>query len=246
MSHTDETMSCEDYKNSLMADPGFEDETGHVQNCASCQAFRNDQQAFDRKIAAAMEISVPALQIPELPDMAETQADNVVTLSRRPPLSKPAWFALAATVLLAVFVGIRMTTPDANALSLAQQVLAHVDHEPGALSPTNTAVSAERLRRTVPHELATMNNDSGLITYAQSCIINGKTVPHLVLQGERGPITILLMPHEKVSDASTFDGVGTHGVILPVGDGSIAIVGDREENLDHVKQSVLDSVTWST
>ena len=33
---------------------------------------------------------------------------------------------------------------------------------------------------------------------------------------------------------------------LPVGNGSIAIIGNREEQLDRIKQNVLDSVTWST
>jgi hypothetical protein len=91
-----------------------------------------------------------------------------------------------------------------------------------------------------------MNRDVGLITYAQSCSINGKDVPHLVIQGAHGPITILLMPHESVAEATTLDGVNVKGIILPVGDGSIAIIGDREEQLDQVKESVLDSVTWST
>ena len=91
-----------------------------------------------------------------------------------------------------------------------------------------------------------MNHDAGLITYAQSCTINGKEVPHLVMQGAHGPITILLMPHEKVAAATTLDGVNIKGVILPVGDGSIAIIGDREEQLDQVTENVVNSVMWST
>ena len=91
-----------------------------------------------------------------------------------------------------------------------------------------------------------MNHEAGLITFAESCSINGRPVPHLVIQGARGPITILLMPDEAVAEAVTLDGVNIKGVILPVGNGSIAIVGDRDEELENVKQSVLDSVTWST
>jgi len=34
--------------------------------------------------------------------------------------------------------------------------------------------------------------------------------------------------------------------MLPVGNGSIAIIGDRDEQLDEVKKNVLDSVVWST
>jgi uncharacterized protein DUF3379 len=85
-----------------------------------------------------------------------------------------------------------------------------------------------------------------LITYAQSCVINGREVPHLVIQGERGPITILLMPEEKVSGPESVTGESVKGVILPVGNGSIAIFGEREEALERIERKVLDSVTWST
>jgi len=243
MSQTTENMNCTDYKEALMADPGFNDESGHAETCADCQAFSAEILVLNKKIAAAMEISVPELVMPELPDI---DTKNVVSLSSRHVVSKPAWFAIAATVLLAAVVGIRMTGLGTSYGTLQEQVLAHVDHDASALLPSTTPVSDRELGRVVPNNIATMNHDTGLITYAQSCSINGKDVPHLVIQGARGPITILLMPHEQVAEATTFDGVSIKGIILPVGNGSIAIIGDREEQLEQVKENVLDSVMWST
>ena len=243
MSQATENMNCTDYKEALTADPGFNDESGHAENCADCQAFSAEILALNEKIAAAMEITVPELMMPELPDI---ETDNVVSLSSRRIVSKPAWFAIAATVLLAAVVGIRMTGLGTSHGTLQEQLLAHVDHEPLALLPSATPVSDRQLSRAVPTNIATLNHDAGLITYAESCSINGKDVPHLVIQGARGPITILLMPHEQVAEATTFDGVSIKGIILPVGNGSIAIIGDREEQFDQVKEKVLDSVMWST
>ena len=243
MSQATENMNCTDYKEALTADPGFNDESGHAQTCADCQVFSAEILALNEKIAAALEIPVPALVMPELP---EIETENVVSLSSRRVVSKPAWFAIAATVLLAAVVGIRMTGMGTSYGTLQEQVLAHVDHEPLALLPSTTPVSDRQLRSAVPNDVASMSHDAGLITYAQSCSINGKDVPHLVIQGARGPITILLMPHEKVAEATTLDGINIKGIILPVGNGSIAIIGDREEQLDQVKKNVLDSVMWST
>lgn len=243
MSQMSKVMNCKDYKDALTADPGFEDESGHLDSCASCEAYSAEILALDKKIAAAMLINVPELTLPDLPEM---DTEKVVSLVARRSLSRPTWFALAATVLLAAFVGIRTADMGAVSGTLAEQVLAHLDHEPGALRVSNTRVSDSRLKRAVPGEVAVMNHDAGLITYAQSCVINGRTIPHLVIQGEHGPVTILLMPDEKISNATTLDGVGIQGIILPVGGGSIAIIGDREEQLELIKQNVLDSVTWST
>ena len=238
-------MNCEEYRQAVTADPGFDDTSRHADACVECREYGAAIRALDANIALAMKIPVPALRMPELP---EIEAAEVVSFPARRPLSKPVWFGVAASVLLAAVIGLRLAGPgmDETFGSLEEQVLAHVDHEPVALLPSSTPVSDARLANAVPRNIATMNRDIGLITFAEFCTINGKDVPHLVIQGERGPITILLMPYEKVAAATPLDGVNIHGVILPVGDGSIAIIGDRNESLERVQQSVLDSVMWGT
>ena len=238
-------MNCEEFRQALTAEPGFEDESRHADNCVECREYSAAILALDSDIARAMEISVPEFRMPVLPDL---DMADVVSFPARRLHSRPLRFAMAATVLLAVVVGLRLVGPGMgeSAGTLEEQVLAHVDHEPMALLPSSTPVSDRRLANAMPGNIATMNRDIGLITFAAFCTINGKDVPHLVMQGERGPITILLMPYEQVAEATPLDGVNIRGVILPVGDGSIAIIGDREESLENVQQNVLNSVVWGT
>jgi len=234
-------MNCEEYRQAISADPAFDGGADHLSTCADCQAFRRDMQTLNLRIAKAMQLSVPALKLPELPAV-----DNVVPMASREPLSRPVWFAMAASVLFAVIMGARMLGVGVSYDSLGEEIIAHLDHEPYALRVTSTPVSDNKLRKVVPANIAEMDHGAGLITYAQSCKINGKHVPHLVIQGETGPVTILLMPDQAVSAAETLEGENIHGVIVPVGAGSIAIIGPREEPLDRVEKSVLESVTWST
>lgn len=241
MSQTTDKMNCDDYQAAKAADPGFEDESGHVQSCADCQAFGREILAMDERLRLAMELKVPPLRMPELPDI---DTENVVALSARRRLSTPGWFAVAATVLLAVFIGVRTLDPSTPVESLESQVLAHVDHEPAALLPTSTPVDDRKLQRVVPTNIANMNQETGLITFAETCPINGNRIPHLVLQGKTGPITILLLPDEKISETKRLEGESVHGVIVPVGDGSVAIIGTREEQLEEVQRKVVDSVAW--
>ncbi|MBT8103735.1 MAG: DUF3379 domain-containing protein [Gammaproteobacteria bacterium] len=243
MSPADEKMNCDDYRQAISADPAFDGGAGHLSVCDECQAFRAEMQSLNVRIAKAMQIRVPELKVPELPAVAR---DNVVSMPARKPRARSTWFALAATVTLAAMVGIRMFGVGADYDSLADEVLAHLDHEPGALRVSSTRVTDARLARVVPADIARMDQDVGLISYAQSCEINGKTVPHLVIQGEQGPVTILLMPEEAVAEAVDLDGENIHGVILPVGKGSIAIIGVREERLERIENSVLSSVMWNT
>ncbi len=236
-------MNCEEYREAIAANPAFDGGADHVSGCGDCQAYRREMQALNVQIAKAMQLSVPALKMPELPTI---DSEKVVSLTSRQPLSRPVWFAMAASVLIAVFMGVRMLGVGVSYDSLGEEVIAHLDHEPYALRVTDAPVSDARLQKVVPASIAEMDHSAGLITYAQTCVIDGKRVPHLVVQGETGPITILLMPEQAVAGAESLEGENIHGVILPVGSGSIAIIGTREEALERVEKSVLNSVTWST
>jgi len=236
-------MNCEEYRQAISADPAFDGGAKHVLSCSDCQAFRREMQGLNVRIAKAMQLSVPVLKLPELP---EIDTEKVVPLAARRSLSRPIWFAMAASVLFAVVMGARLLGIGITYDSLGEEILAHLDHEPYALRVTSTPVSDRRLAKAVPTDVADIDHSAGLVTYAQSCKINGKRVPHLVIQGENGPVTILLMPEQPVSASQTLDGENIHGVILPVGGGSIAIIGTREEALERIEKSVLDSVTWST
>lgn len=197
---------------------------------------------LDLKIAKALQIDVPELRVPDLPPIRD---DNVAALPVRQRSLRPVWFAVAATMVLATSIGVRMSGLFDSHASLAEEVLAHLDHEPAALRVSDVPVSDARLARAVPASLAVFERGDSLVTYAQSCIINGKRVPHLVIQGRHGPVTILLMPEEKIAEATPLDGANVKGLILPVGDGSIAIIGDREEELETLRKDIVDSVTWT-
>lgn len=241
-------MNCDEYREAISAEPSFAGGAEHLESCAACLAYRDEIRALDDRIDRALAIQVPDLVLPDLP----APDPSVVALSsargqptrRRFPM--PAWFAIAATVAAVALLALHFAAVGVERRSLADQVLAHLDGEPNALVPTNVPVPAGQVATVVPPNIAVLDGNAGLITYARTCVIDGHLVPHLVIQGVRGAITIILMPEEKVDKAIPVAGNTVEGVILPVGDGSIAIVGERGERLDDVQQKVLKSVTWTT
>ncbi len=240
-------MNCEQYKESIAADPSesFEGGAEHSAACSPCTAFKAEMQALDVRISAALEIDVPDLAMPKLPPI--TGEAKVVDLASRRPgnWTTPAWLGLAASVVLATVIGVRFIDTHNTDGTLAEQVIAHLDFEPKSRVVTDVAVSEERLYSVVRPAIATLDRDLGLITYAMSCKINGREVPHLVVQGEKGPVTILLMPYEMIDAPIRLEGKSIEGVILPVGDGSIAIIGERGEPIDKFRTSVKENVKWS-
>ena len=200
-------------------------------------------KALDLKIARALQIDVPPLVMPDLPDI---ERDKVATLRPRKHSRAPVWFAAAAAVVLGLSIALRMSPMFRDYESLGEEVLAHLDHEPAALRVTDVPVSDRKLQRALPASVAVFDRDEALITYANPCVINGHSVPHLVIQGQYGPVTILLMPEEAVTETTPLEGESVHGIILPVGNGSIAIVGPREEPLGPIEENVRESITWTT
>ena len=236
-------MNCKDYREAIAADPSesFDGGALHAADCRACAEVRDGMRALDEQIARALAIDVPALEMPELPPIGAGD-ENVVNLpfGKKGRVTTPAWLGLAASVALAAAVGVRFLAYDASYDSLADEVMAHMDHEPYSRVVTDQAVSGRRLER-VMQAKATLDDGIGLISYAKSCVIHGRKVPHLVIQGRNGPITLLLMPHEAI----TLDGENVHGYIIPVGDGSIAIIGERLKDVGDIRNQVVDSVTWS-
>jgi len=237
-------MNCKDYKEAIAADPSQQfDGAAHADACESCATFRDEILALDDKISKALEIKVPDLVMPPLPAIGED--GNVVNLPfRRGRMTGPTWLGLAASVLIVTVLGVRFAGNDVVYESLADEIVAHFDHHQAGLKVTNVGVSERTLANVVEDDVEEM--DIGLITCATSCDINGHSIPHLVIQGERGPITILLLPDEKIGSAVPLEGVGMTGVLLPVGNGSIAIIGDRDEPMENIKKQVVNSVKWST
>jgi Protein of unknown function (DUF3379) len=91
---------------------------------------------------------------------------------------------------------------------------------------------------------------AGVVSYASSCAFRGHHVPHLVIQTESGPVTVMVLVHEPVPKSVRFDEQGYRGVIVPVaGHGSLAVLtrGPAAEikTVENIAARVLDSIVWT-
>lgn len=159
-----------------------------------------------------------------------------------------AGYALAASALLAAaaWFGLR-TEPSGNAVSpLPPAVIAHVRHEPAALVVTAATVAPEKFEEVLRGGRATLAGPVGQVSYAKLCPFRGRMVAHFVVQGERGPVTVLLLPEEQVDAPTPIDEGGFAGTLVPVeGGGSVAIVGQPDEPLEVIRDRLLQAVRWS-
>lgn len=243
------TMNCDEYRERISADPSetFDGGTEHVASCDACRGYRDGLRRFDERIARALAIDVPPVSIPDL-SRDETVVDLEGRRERRNLLARgPAWIAIAASVALAFFLTFRDPGTSVSDADLAAEVVAHMDHEQASRRVTSDTVPPRVLQAVLEPEVRSFDLSGAPVTYARNCIINGNSVPHLVAQGESGPITLILLPDESIKTAIPLEGESVHGVLLPVGDGSIAVIGEREQQMPEIGtigRQLAGSVEW--
>jgi hypothetical protein len=249
-------MRCEEFRRTLDGDPGadFPGRAGHAAACADCARYAADSAVFERRLAAALTVDVPdfGIRLPDDHDHDADGGDKVVSLEKRRRggvrwRGLPAWAGVAAALVLAFGLTLQFTggPRELGPSALAAEVIGHMDHEPYSRVVTDDAVPGAELGRVLAPAVSRLDAGRvGLVTYAKTCPINGRDVPHLVVQGADGPVTLLLLAGEKLDAPVPLEGDGFHGVILPVGDGSIAIVGEKGHSVDDVTENIRGALDW--
>ncbi len=249
------------FKRALMADPHDPDPElrAHRESCHDCSVFAERLMRFESRLDRAMRVNLPAGADWVAPEdsavgAAASDADRVVPfLAKAPPRSPRAyrrgWLAMAASVLVAVLVAgvLWVAAPGA---SIAADVVTHMAGEPDAWLRTDVPVPDKELEAVLRNTHLRLAAGSAMVSYASSCEFRGHHVPHLVIQTESGPVTVMVLVHERVSKSVQFDEQGYRGVIVPVsGHGSIAVLthGPNTDikTVEGIAARVLDSIVWT-
>ena len=65
-----------------------------------------------------------------------------------------------------------------------------------------------------------------------------------MVQTPRGPLTVMLLAHEKVSGPREFIEQGLNGVLLPAGEGSVAVLARAGEVPGDLAGRIVSGVRW--
>ena len=243
-------IDCAQYRRSMLANPHDPDPQlrEHRESCHDCTLYSERLLRFESRLERALRVG-PASQ-------EASSSDNVVPLrgrSSRTALRAPAYrkkmLAMAASVLMALVVGggLWLSAPGA---SLAADVVTHMREEPEAWRRTDVPVKGSQLETVLRDSHLRLGAGTGIVSYANSCGFRGHQVPHLVVQTDAGPVTVMVLVHEQVSKPVQFDEQGYRGVIVPVaGHGSLAVLtrGSAADlgTIEHIAHRVLDSIIWT-
>jgi hypothetical protein len=270
-------MDCAHYRRSMLADPHDPDPSlrEHRESCHDCTVFSERLLRFESRLERALRVAVPSEAAPSsgeaapqpdvvpppdlaLPSDVVPPPNTVVPLRAKSPraaLRAPAyrkgWLAMAASLLMALVVagGLWLSAPGP---SLAADVVTHMREEPQAWRRTDVPVPNSMLEDVLrdSHLRLATGAGAGIVSYANSCGFRGHQVPHLVIQTDSGPVTVMVLVHERSPKPVQFDEQGYRGVIVPVaGHGSLAVLtrgpATDIKTIEEIARRVLDSIVWT-
>jgi hypothetical protein len=238
---------CAHYRRALLAQPHDADPAlhEHLATCRDCTLFAERVLRFESELLRALRVEPLTKEPPRaLAPVVPLRAKR----SRGPLGFRAGWPAMAAAVLMAVVVagGLWLGVPRA---SLAADVVTHMHEEPQAWRRTDEPVPGTALQSVLRDSHLRLASGAGVVSYAASCGFRGHRVPHLVIQTESGPVTVMVLVHEHAAKPVQFDEQGYRGVIVPVaGHGSLAVLTRGPADfgtIEQIERRVLDAIVWT-
>ena len=215
-------------------DRDFQEALGQEQR----RRFQQQCQAFDAKLADALEIAAPA-------DLTQRIIARNRESRRSKPLGWSGWrptlaaaASVAATMLLAVSLLLRPQ------VAVSEMMIDHLYDDIKALH-VRTVVSDAQLLHVLEHfDIEVQRSSVGTLHFAELCEIDKTTGMHLVYDGASGPVTVIYLPGKRVKRLQAIARDQFQGVVFPYQAGVMAIIGLMGEDLLLQKQRVQKAILW--
>jgi hypothetical protein len=177
--------------------------------------------------------------------------DNVVRFPGR--LWPTRRMSMAAVLVLAVGVAYSSlfgsNQPSAAEMAFGQQVVNHIYMELEEIRASSGA-SMQQVNQAVSSIGGTLVNDEAMsqlgISYAKPCaILPQGSSAHLVVKGNRGAVNIIITDNSPVRREFSFADERFEAVIIPLENGNLILVGEKNERLSDFQQVLNESVNWT-
>lgn len=233
-------MNCEQCRTLIGAEPNSTnpDLLAHLEQCPECAKYREEMQAMDRLIYRALAVDVAAPS--SITELEQAKAKRIAAAGNK----SRVWRMAASVLITASLVVATSLWLLAPRESLAAEAIEHVQHELPSLIRTNNTVDPLSLDKILAKSRIRLKPGETRVSYAMSCQFRGHSIPHLVVQSEQGPVTVLVMTEAERQEREEIDEDGFQGVILPAPRGVIVVLG-KDVPVDAVANTVLDALEYS-
>jgi Protein of unknown function (DUF3379) len=226
-----------EFRRRAYAEPDCQDDKFLAKKNASKESktFVGDLQAFNYQIKDAMNTPVP-----------EGLAERIIlnqTLVQHAQKKQGVKVIFSLVASVSIVFALVFTFLFTSNIDLEQEVFAHIYEELNHLNEQqhNDIHHVNNLLKSFG---GTVNIEIGEVNYLGSCNIANKKGVHMVLAGEKGPVTIMMLPNINIGNKQSISDGRFKGSIIPATKGSIVIVGEKGESLEEIRHKLVNNIRW--
>lgn len=212
----------------------------HRRDCAECAKYADDLEKIDGLVAGALDDeAVPAAR-PPWEIEAERPARRSWDAAR---FNSPRWYALAATVLLTVFVALVWTATSRDRDTLIADILKHAEKERGIFAASSKRVANPKVEAALEKAGAELIAELP-VSIARICKVRGNVAPHLIIQTRDGAVHVMVLSEERFWRSHSFARAGYQGKLVPQGKHSFAVIGTSQAAVDEGAELAKKGIDW--
>lgn len=230
-------MNCLEFRRQFLSDPytSTADLAEHRLACQPCQRFATQTLAMEHVLKEAAKVDVP-----------EGLASRILLRqrleTRRDTIRRNGLWAIAATFVLSI--GLAIYFPTTAPLSLEASVLAHVEDEQRHMNAHDN-VSFDTVNQRMRKYGMQLKQPVATVNFAMSCPMRFSRGFHMVLQGDHGPVTVLMMPGDYIAQRKHVADQRFQGVVMPTQLGSMAILAENAQDLASIEKRLQTSLQFT-
>ncbi|MDJ0956664.1 MAG: DUF3379 family protein [Arenicellales bacterium] len=247
-------MNCLEFRRISLSEPNSRTEgyLAHRAECEDCARYADSVVALDKKLEDALRIPVPQDLATRI-KLRQLMQDEYMS-----PRFRPWQWAVAASIFLVVaisgLVGYQIYTTNQY---IDRLTVAAVDHTRMERQGSHFVAAHEdpvkqglRFKQVLAAFGGKVMDDSlvelGTIIHVQVCALAHVEGPvaHVLIQGEAGLITIYYVHGHKLKERRSFNLGQYQGMLIPIGNGNMAIIADPKESLSPVADKLEQTVVW--
>lgn len=233
-------MNCIEFRHICVTTPNSsnKDYLVHQKKCCSCTIFARETDELNHHLHEAVNVSPPPALAARILLRQSLSRDK---FSRQNYYFSSALAACLLLVISSVFITLHKEEP-----ALEQVITSYIKNNPHLpIKETEKNIQRIELEHLFASVNLKLNGNLGEVTFAKPCYIREQLSLHLTLAGDKGPVTVLIMPDSFINKAIKVNNTNLHGIIVPCPKGSMAILGAPKETLAQVETRFRNSITWN-
>lgn len=210
-------------------------------NASECGgSLINEAKEFDQLLKDTLHIVPPHDLVNNILRKQHVLTQPEKMASHRWHIAVAASIAFITGLTLPIVNNIYRTPMDIGSLALQ-----HVQKESFFIAKVNENATIENVNVKLARYGGVVHNELGKILFVNYCGFEGVSALHLILEGEKGPVNVFVMPKDaNFNDVVEFSNQYLKGISEQFGNNNVVIVGERNESLNRIKDKLTTNIQW--